>query len=147
MKASLYLRLHQGIYLLIPNIDIPNTIFIIIYLLNVLTDYINNCRSVFPTIIPARYRLSGRVERENLPAGAELKVRFTSSSSKADSAAAGGKVMVSEKGTFSIYLPAGKYAVSVELGSDQKGKPKLTYIFIINGDGINFYLLYIMVWE
>ena len=114
--------------------------FIIIYPFNVLIDYINNCRSVFPTIIPARYRLSGRVERENLPAGAELKVRFTSSSSKADSAAAGGKVMVSEKGTFSIYLPAGKYAVSVELGSDQKGKLELMYIFILNYVGITFYV-------
>lgn len=78
-------------------------------------------RGVIPDIIPARYRLSGRVEHESLPSGTEVKVRFTSASPKS-SASAGGKVMVSEKGTFSIYLPVGKYAVSVELGSEQKGK-------------------------
>ena len=82
-----------------------------------------------------------------MPAGEELKVRFTSSSSKADSAAAGGKVMVSEKGTFSIYLPAGKYAVSVELGSDQKGKPELMYIFIMIATGMLYYFQYVMVSE
>ena len=79
-------------------------------------------RSVIPVVAPARYRLSGRVEHESLPAGIEIKVRFTSASSKAETSGAGGKVMVSERGTFSIYLPAGRYAVSVELGSEQKGR-------------------------
>ena len=77
--------------------------------------------SVIAPIEPARYRLSGRVEHESLPSGVEVKVRFTSASPKS-SASAGGKVIISEKGTFSIYLPAGKYAVSVELGAEQKGK-------------------------
>ena len=78
-------------------------------------------------VVPARYRLSGRVENENLPSGVELKVKFTSAAPKSSSA--GGKVMISEKGTFSIYLPAGKYFVSVELGSEQKGK--FTFIYLI----------------
>ena len=77
-------------------------------------------RIAIPPVVPARYRLSGRVEHESLPAGVEVKVKFTSASPKSSSSA-GGKVMVSEKGTFSIYLPAGKYSVSVELGSEQKG--------------------------
>ena len=82
--------------------------------------YVYFNRGIISPVVPARYRLSGRVENENLPSGVELKVKFTSAAPKSSSA--GGKVMISEKGTFSIYLPAGKYFVSVELGSEQKGK-------------------------
>lgn len=85
--------------------------------------YVHFYRGIIAPVVPARYRLSGRVENENLPSGVELKVKFTSAAPKSSSA--GGKVMISEKGTFSIYLPAGKYFVSVELGSEQKGKLKL----------------------
>ena len=92
---------------------------------------INNCnsfRSVIPPLSPARYRLSGRVEQESLPPKVEIKVKFTSVLPKSSSSA-GGKVIVSQKGTFSIYLPAGKYVVSVELGPEQKGNIHLNIKF------------------
>ena len=90
-------------------------------------------------IVPARYRLSGNVDRSSMPSSLEIKVKFVSETDSNNV----GSVIVSEKGTFSIYLPSGRYVVSVELKADQKGfgfAPVQRAVDVVEGPitGINF---------
>lgn len=62
---------------------------------------------VLPDLKPTRFRLSGKVDRSGFTQ--EITVRFNNE--KGDTI---GKVSVTEKGHFSIYLPSGEYFVAVD---------------------------------
>eukprot|EP00096_Caligus_rogercresseyi_P010264 TRINITY_DN3679_c0_g2_i1.p1 TRINITY_DN3679_c0_g2~~TRINITY_DN3679_c0_g2_i1.p1 ORF type:complete len:1095 (+),score=317.77 TRINITY_DN3679_c0_g2_i1:50-3334(+) len=72
-----------------------------------------------PEVRPSRFRVSGRVERDRLALGlsGELKVNFVNVEEKVI-----GKVLVSEQGSFSIYLPPGKVKASVEVSLEDRRK-------------------------
>jgi hypothetical protein len=67
-----------------------------------------------PAWSPARFRLAGKVDRSGFEQ--EIRVRFNNE--KTDETV--GKVIVTENGQFSIYLPQGDYSVSVDVSAEQK---------------------------
>jgi len=64
---------------------------------------------------PTRFRLAGKVDRAGF--SQEITVKF-----KDDKEDTIGKVSVTEKGLFSIYLPAAEYTVSVEVSATEQAK-------------------------
>ena len=71
--------------------------------------------TIFPTLSPSRFRLSGKVDRSGF--SQEITVKFNN-----DNGDTIGKVSVTEKGQFSIYLPVGEYSVAVELSQNEDAK-------------------------
>ena len=67
-----------------------------------------------PALKPNRFRLSGKVDRSGF--NQEITVRFSNEKEET------GKVLVTEKGHFSIYLPPGQYSVAVEINSNEPAK-------------------------
>ena len=65
---------------------------------------------------PARFRLSGKVDRAGF--SHEITVKFKDEKT----AETIGKVSVTEKGQFSIYLPPGSYSVAVEISAAEQAK-------------------------
>ena len=68
-----------------------------------------------PALKPTRFRLSGKVDRSGF--SQEITVRFNNENGDTI-----GKVSVTEKGQFSIYLPSGEYSVAVELSQSEQAK-------------------------
>ena len=67
-----------------------------------------------PALKPNRFRLSGKVDRSGF--NQDITVKFSKQNQET------GKVLVTEKGHFSIYLPPGEYSVSVEISSSEPAK-------------------------
>ncbi|XP_040569395.1 BOS complex subunit NOMO2 [Lepeophtheirus salmonis] len=72
-----------------------------------------------PVVQPTRFRVSGRVERDRLGfnLAGDLKVNFANTEGKVM-----GKVLVSDEGSFSIYLPPGQVKASVEVALEDRRK-------------------------
>ena len=85
---------------------------------------------------PNRFRLSGKVDRSGFHQ--DITVKFSSQKEET------GKVLVTEKGHFSIYLSPGEYSVSVEISSNEPAKigfaPLEHKVKVSNGpvEGLNF---------